>query len=915
MNTYRHYFDIDPEYFPAVNQDVIEASPDLWKKFYPHSTFIKLIKDVVAVLSRKQKLNIWVDGAYGTGKSHAVLTLQHLLEASEEDTKEYFEKFKLDQDLYKQFSSQKKEGKILTVHRYTSSNINGDNDLFLLIQESIAQAMKDAGIDDTSSMPALKDSVIEYLSNEENKASFSVYVNGSYRNLFNGENVDTIIEHLSTYKGSALVELMNKIFKVGNEKQIRVFTLSPDRLSAWIKEVISANKLKAIVFIWDEFTEYFNANAHHLTGFQKILELAQTTPFCFVLVVHKDPKQLSGLSSDDRKKIMDRVCKPVCTIELPDNIAFQLMGTAMQKNSDEIIRKEWEDEILPDLCDCTTESRRVVAEFANIKDEELKAILPIHPYSAALLKQISSFFESNQRSMFDFIKNDRGEDVKGFQWFIDNYGPDDDDNPFLTVDMLWSFFYEMNKDGLSPEIRNVLDYYPRLEKNAKMDKDEKDVLKAVLLFQAISKSTNDSVDIYKPNVKNLTLAFEGTSSLGDGRSVKCAEKLVRDGILYKKKLNNNDEVYSALTGSMDTSQIEKKKGEFINVSTLSLIQQGSLSSCLELPANLHLRYDVAYTAYSELEKQINVSIDKAVNHCNHIYAIATFARTTEESANIAKKIQDLFAKDPQNQLVFVDYSRNTMSDEKFNDWVNDKATSAYYQGKDNDQAEEYAGYANGILSEWRNDIKNGSCVLYDATHSTGLYISTSDMLMEELLNIDFKRFRYGLEHFTVTDTMWLPSMMKQGVEIGVTEDVKGAYRSSNPNTKLENALSKAWKIDNYWEKSPADIISKIKVHIDDFINHALNANGRISISDIYNDLKQPPFGFLPCNLTAFIIGFLMKEYVKQGNLSWSDDMQNTDLSIDKLKEMVDEVIKLDITPNKRYKDKYIVAMTPEEGFQ
>lgn len=41
-------------------------------------------------------------------------------------------------------------------------------------------------------------------------------------------------------------------------------------------------------------------------------------------------------------------------------------------------------------------------------------------------------------------------------------------------------------------------------------------------------------------------------------------------------------------------------------------------------------------------------------------------------------------------------------------------------------------------------------------------------------------------------------------------------------------------------------------------------------------------------------------------------MQNTDLSIDKLKEMVDEVIKLDITPNKRYKDKYIVAMTPEE---
>lgn len=79
MNTYRHYFNIDPEYFPAVNPDVIRHNPNLWKKFYPHPSFVRLLKDTVAVLSRKQKLNIWVDGAYGTGKSHAVLTLQHLL--------------------------------------------------------------------------------------------------------------------------------------------------------------------------------------------------------------------------------------------------------------------------------------------------------------------------------------------------------------------------------------------------------------------------------------------------------------------------------------------------------------------------------------------------------------------------------------------------------------------------------------------------------------------------------------------------------------------------------------------------------------------------------------------------------------------------------------------------------------------
>lgn len=77
--SYREYFDIDPEYFPQVDKKIIEEQPDLWKKFYPHPTFIKLLKSMVDVLSRKQKLSVWVDGAYGTGKSHAVLTLKKLM--------------------------------------------------------------------------------------------------------------------------------------------------------------------------------------------------------------------------------------------------------------------------------------------------------------------------------------------------------------------------------------------------------------------------------------------------------------------------------------------------------------------------------------------------------------------------------------------------------------------------------------------------------------------------------------------------------------------------------------------------------------------------------------------------------------------------------------------------------------------
>ena len=95
-------------------------------------------------------------------------------------------------------------------------------------------------------------------------------------------------------------------------------------------------------------------------------------------------------------------------------MAFKLMAKAMEKKSDPVALTEWNDTV-EDLDDRTKESRKLVAKHAGIEGNELSKILPIHPYAALLLKYISTAFDSNQRSMFDFIKNDRGDEIKGFQ--------------------------------------------------------------------------------------------------------------------------------------------------------------------------------------------------------------------------------------------------------------------------------------------------------------------------------------------------------------------------------------------------------------------------------------------------------------------------------------------------------------------
>lgn len=909
LEKYRHYFNIDPDYYSAVNEAVINANPDMWKKFFPHKTFVRLIKNTVSVLDRKQKLSIWVEGAYGTGKSHAVLTLKKLLDASEEDTKTYFEKYNLDNDLCNNLQRIKNSGKVLTVHRYGSSSIHGDQDLVLAIQESIEHAFTVSGIENKGS-DSLKESVIRYLSDSENKKSFGIYVEGSYSNLFGGDTVDNIIEKLNTYSDVALHTLMEKIFKVARERQIKAFTMTPRDLTNWIKETIKINELKAIVFIWDEFTEYFYNNTRNLTGFQELIEISETDPFYFILVTHVS----TGLFSDrdqDFIKLNGRFVNPHSQISLPENIAFQLMGAAMEKNTDPEVLQDWEI-ITDDLQDRTRESRKLVKSIAHIDDKELKDILPIHPYTALLLKHISSAFDSNQRSMFDFIKNDRGDEIKGFQWFIDNYGPEDE-NPLLTIDMLWMFFYDKGKDFLAHDIRSVLDYFT-LGANQRLANDEKRVLQTVLLLQAISQHAGDSVELFIPNEKNVNNAFEGSDM--DGAAGRCAEKLVRDKVLFKKQLGGGKFQYNAYVNEVSGAELDKFKDEIDRKTTTSLITEQlidktSVTDAVTLGGALKLRYELRYASAADFDMQIKQLRNQETNFENKIIAVVCFAKDDNESVAVGKKIRAAL-KDGSYHMIFVDATTTPFGKDGYNQYRDDMAQSMYQQGKDNALATQYANNAKDSLKKWKIRIGDGEFIVYTAEKSDGERVTSMEALYGVLAEINKTKFPECLESaYNVIANMFTPSSLKQGVGCGANQKTTGTFLSGSPATKLENALKDAWLVEKYWIDHPNTLISRIKIKVDTMISKAFKDGNRISIKTIYDSLKVAPYGFMPCNLTAFIMGFLLKEYAN-GSYSWSDGLTNDALDVNKLKEMVAEIINLQITPNPRYKEKYIVAMTDEE---
>ncbi|MCD7775622.1 MAG: hypothetical protein LUH40_08585 [Clostridiales bacterium] len=880
----------------------------MWKKFYPHETFVKLIKSTVRVLERKDKLNIWVDGAYGTGKSHAVLTLKRLLDADEGNTREYFRKYGLDNDLCNCFQAVKNEGKILTVHRYGSASIHGDHNLVFAVQESVEKALADAGIENKGGS-ALKDATVKWLSDRDNRAYFNSLITGAYSDLFGGDNVDDVTKKLNSYTGDALTKIMDKIFKVADERQIRALSMSISSLADWIREVIKVNKLKSIVFIWDEFSEYFNNNARNLSGFQELCEISETDPFCFIIVAHM-PEAHYNEKDPEIKKLLGRFVAPQCRIELPENIAFQLMGAAMEKNEDEAVAAEWAD-TLEDLTDRTRESRKLVGSCTTITDNEMKNILPIHPYAAYVLKHISSTFDSNQRSMFDFIKNDRGDEIKGFQWFIDNHGPLDE-NPLLTVDMLWEFFYDKGKENLSHDVRLILDYFHRAG-NQRLDSEQKRVLKTVLILQAMSQKMGGDVELLIPNEKNIEYAFEGTDL--QYHAERCADMLVREKILFKKSLGGGKFQYAAYSSEvdMDTSSFEEEidKKKTTALVTEELTDKTKVADAVSPGGALKLRYELRYVSVDDFDYTVRNLRNTEENYANKIISVVCFAKDDRESVAVGKKIAKTI-EDGACDYVFIDATRTPFGADGYGAYRHDMALSMANQKNDKSLANQYAENAKDTLKKWKIRIEAGEFVVYTANKPDGDRAANIDDLYDKLIEIDKKKFPECLEGtYTVIGNMYTASNLRQGVESACLQKTRGTYLSGSPATKLENALEGAWQTENYWEKNPYLHISKLKNRVNDIIDEGFKDSGRVSIRSIYDDLRGAPYGFMPCNFSAFILGFVLKEYTN-GVYSWSDGLTNDVLDVNKLKEMIDEVIHLDITPNARYKEKYIVAFTPEE---
>ncbi|MBR4643448.1 MAG: hypothetical protein IKO74_12145 [Selenomonadaceae bacterium] len=913
-NKYAEFFVIDEGYYPEINESSIQDPKNKWQNTFPHSAIVEILKLAERTLSRSEKKSLWIEGSYGTGKSRILWMMQNLLECSEEEFDAYFDEYdnlRDEIDLRERLRAIRR-GKVVTAYRYATGDITSTQKLIFAVFETLTAALQKGGYK-FDGAKTLRGRIANWLeADSANLEMFRAKIRKpEYRMsaAFGNRSAEEIVERLKNSQ-IGISELVEEILKLGEREGIRAFNIGMNDLINWITEVIAENNLKAMVLFWDEFSKFFENNRNNFDEFQHLAELSNIAPFYLVIATYEF-KNLYENGGQSFRAISDRFNHK--NITMPDNIALELVGHALKVK--EVAKNDWYH-ISAALRERTAEPRRIIMDFAGIREEKiLTDILPIHPVTAILLKNLAVYFASNQRSIFNFIKNNDPK-VKAFQDFISSKSPEEGD--LLTADYLWNFFYESGTDehgssvgrmNLKPSVRTILDSYV-LNKD-KLNFEEQAVLKTVLFFQAVDQESHGNVEIFKPTKKNLELAFAGVEAMENGRVINIANDLVRKEILFKRP--DKVETFAAMTLSGDLVEIERlQKSIAERVRTADLVESAKLLDEIILTPAQKSRYVLQAVTADNFNLTIGRLSKEKIDY--RIKAVVCFARNENERNKIYELLCAALSDSRYHRLAFIDASSNLINSAVFGRWVDNTANEKYWRGKENDLSDKMKSNAEDCLREWRDSFSTGAFVYYPAAKNfegerRGISCQKISQIKDEMTDNVRLLYPYSFDDAGIIETLFQATNLKRLSEAGINREEFSMMKKD----AAKIILGDVWQMSgNYWEVCPDLSISRLKVELDALIKSEIEKTTRIAFDEIINFLLER--GFMPLNVYAFLTGFLLKEYANDSYRFGSgvDGNLGDVLSPQKLAECIGESLKQSFNPSRNYRPKYLEIISPNQ---
>ncbi|MCD8306336.1 MAG: hypothetical protein LUC49_06760 [Prevotella sp.] len=885
-----------------------------WKNFIPNEQFNEILKKVIGSASNKvvdEHRSFWLEGTYGTGKSHAVAVIKHLLCDPVQEIEDYIndeysgDKFAI---IRESLFALRKNTRLFPVTMYGSCSISNRDDLSLQIQLHVTRALQDAGID-----VSVCTDFDNYIANiEKNPYIWDIIINNDDELKSYAPDREKLIKELKDKEASSAILSLAKNALRNCGYNVR---LEQENLCKWFFEVQNELALntdyKGIFLIWDEFTDVMDLDigASLLVGLQELTEATMRSNNNSYICHIAHPSALDKLKADERTKTTGRYHYMHYNMEPVS--AFKIMSRKFMHEKDSnnpacALYHKMTDKYFERM----HEVYEKYAETSNNPQEtleDLKALFPVHPATANMATYYAREVGSSSRSVFEFLG-----DNQAIRQFLDNeefFAQ----GQMITSDYLWDFVLdEFNKKAVKYGV--VTERFNSYKLHVAKKGDEYlAVFKSILLLNAFNNlAANETVTPSEENIRNM---YVGTPIADHMDTI--LKWINAEGIVQRSPLG----IYEIRFSALDTKEIEEIKKQLLANDykyTYQLIKFGDIAKNAVGNKLKQLNRPVCFEFYSEDVNEYTL-LNKIYNGRKEAASYVVFiafmvARSNIELATLKDIAQKASGEERFKNVAFFifDFVIDSMEYDRFIEYQANAICSKKYGFTD--QTKSHVDNAKAIISDWIRDILVGNCTIFiqgEAEH-------ISARLLPKTINtsISPRIFYNGPESLEIVRartsyTSWGLQFAKKIADLFLSYNNKDEIvQRCNAQEKIIPLLLQDSVDDNLRIKqdvNPNHPLNLVCNFVKSRIDHSDREN-TFNLSDKFHDLTRAPYGMYKSFASYGLLAYALRPYVSK-----VFDTNGKLINAQRMLEIIDLTFKIWDGETKHYNKVELKFETKEES--
>ena len=872
--------------------NIQEEESNEWKNFIPNEQFNEILGKVIRSINKKyvdDHRSFWLEGTYGTGKSHASAVIKHLLCDSDNDVQEYIEQeFAGDKYaiLRNSLYELRSHTKLFPVTMYGMSSIAHRDDLSVQIQSHVTRALKIAKIDVV--VPTDFDNYISHI--EANPQMWDLIISGNSELQSYAPDRKKLVQELR----GADTTVLRLVKTALRESRIQI-RLEQANLSKWFFEVqdklAETTEYKGILLLWDEFTDVMASDLGPslLVDLQELAEatMSMNNNSYFFHIAH--PSALDSIKAEERTKTQGRYCFMHYNMETVS--AFKIMSRKFIHEEVERNEEFLEYHLMTmgyfaqmnDLYELYAQSSNNPLETKN----DLQSLFPVHPSTANLATYYAREVGSSSRSVFEFLGANNA--IRDFLDSEEHYANRD----MITADYLWDFVLpEFNKKvtkyGVVTERFNS--YHLHV---SKAGINHLRVFKGILLLNALNNIANNPTVI--PSEENIRNMFVGTPI--DNEIEDILNWINTESIVQRSPQG----IYEIRFSALDTKEIEEIKQKLLSSDykyTSQILKYGDTAQKEFEKKFKNINRPCAFSFYSE-----NINEYTLLNQIENDYKrqspyalyLALFMARSQTELLLLKDIVERAAKEERfkNVAFFVfDKILNQQEYDRFIEYIAN-ANCAQKHGFA-DQTKSHSDNAKALILEWIKNISTGVCNVY--IQSCCESIASLKLATTVNASIAPRIFFQGPESLEIVrtrapQTCWVKQHSKGTADNVLSFNTKEEIteRCSGPSKHMALLLQDAVDENlNFKEeaKSSNHPLYQVTRFVKSKIDHADKQN-EFNLADKFRELTLPPFGLFPSHAGYGMVAFALRPYVDK-----MFDTTGKPINAQRMLELINEMFKI-----------------------